>query len=81
MSSNKKVVLCPKCNKEIDYIDNIISGMNYYPLRKTGNYGKPNFNGDDDICWYCCPNCHEEIASSHDDAVRLLNGETLELFC
>lgn len=59
------------------HIDNIISGMNHYPLRKSGNYGKPSFNADDDICWYCCPKCHEEIANSHDDAVRLLNGEQL----
>ena len=70
---------CPICNEEIDKLINIISGTMEYHL-SLGIQGDIqwetcNFEPDDDMDEYTCPECCAVLFNKESKAVAFLRGE------
>jgi hypothetical protein len=66
---------CPNCQAEIDYLINIQSG--WFAWKFDGN----NFERleeledvDDNVNYFACPECREELFYSYEKAIKFLNG-------
>lgn len=66
--------ICPKCKKEIDYLNNNVSGQNKY-IFDGDDYEFDEFIFDYKINEFECPNCHEVLTSDENEARRILQGE------
>ena len=71
---------CPKCKEEIDYIQNVQSGLMTWKLTKDGEYEREDdFEEDDDTNDFRCPKCQFNIGLTEEDAVNFLNGQPYDL--
>ncbi len=71
-------VICPKCNKEIESLNHFQSGeMKFECIRdeKHGmQYEEKEFQPDDKVNEWECPECSEVLFQHEDDAKKFLNG-------
>jgi phage FluMu protein Com len=70
-------VKCPKCNKEIEGLRHFQSGENSYDCWIEGNsmeYQHDEFEPDNGVTDYECPECHEVLATSEEAAMKILSG-------
>ena len=65
--------ICPKCNKEITSLRNIVTGsMEYYlSLNAQGDIQYETGETDE----YRCPECDEVLFTSETEAIAFLKGE------
>ncbi len=72
----KKDIKCPSCGNTIEYLFNIQSGTNCYKLlvNKEGQptYDFDNFEVDDNVNVFCCPECNYEICNTQENAISFL---------
>ncbi len=67
--------ICPKCKKEIDYLNNYTSGENKY------NFDGDNYNQDGDfqpdykVNDFECPECSEILFTDEVKAIAFLKNE------
>jgi uncharacterized protein YbaR (Trm112 family) len=71
------VVVCPKCEKEIDYLGLEVIGKTYYTFDKNGEWNYVDEGGVDTI--FYCPNCQRTLFFDEEDALAFLNGEKVEI--
>jgi hypothetical protein len=66
---------CPKCNKEIEYLEFYADQKCIFSLDYQG---KPDYEEVPDFSTdvhYDCPECLEEVATEESDAIDILNGD------
>ena len=71
------MVICPKCKKEIDSLNNFQSGEAHYHLWINGNsphYEEKEFQPDNKVNDYECPECSEVLFTDEDKAIAFLKG-------
>lgn len=71
--------ICPKCDKEITSLRNIITGSIEYHLsldiQGDVDYETREFHPDGDIDEHRCPECDEILFTSDTKAIAFLKGE------
>ena len=68
---------CPKCNDEIDTLNNYQSGENKYKLFIQGkdyHYDEDEFQPNNQVNDYECPHCGEVLFRDEDKAIEFLRG-------
>jgi len=68
---------CPKCKEKINTLINVQSGFIYWTMNKKADYtGSINdFNTDDSVNEWCCPECNETLFNDEQDAIDFLNNK------
>ncbi len=69
---------CPKCGKEIDCLRNFQSGENAYDFYVEDgdtHYELDEFQPDNNINDYECPECSETLFTDEEEARKFLLGE------
>ena len=71
---------CPKCNREINTLQNIVTGTMEYELKidKDGDreYAEMKFEADDDGANdFSCPKCFDILFNNEENAIAFLKGE------
>ena len=69
---------CPKCKKEIECLDNYQSGENHYRVWLNGedtDYDLKEFQEDNQVNDYECPECGEVLFTDEDKAVKFLKNK------
>jgi len=65
---------CPKCNKDIDHLTNVVSGTNTYTLDIGGGYDQVgSFDPDYKTNDYHCPECDAVLFTDDKEALKFLN--------
>lgn len=69
---------CPKCGKEIDHLDVMVTERNLYRYFEGGDFDCPE-NIEFDVDYWKCPECHErlDIEIGTDAADEFLHVEVL----
>ena len=71
--------ICPKCNKEITSLRNIVTGsMEYYlslDIHGDVQYETGEFEPDAGVNEYWCPECDEVLSTEEEGAITFLKGE------
>lgn len=71
-----KIVKCPNCGEEIDYL---VSPVSYFQEFSLNSRGRACYeDGEEDVVdppSYLCPGCHNEICSDEGDAIAFLKGK------
>ena len=76
------MVICPKCNKEIDYLNSYQSGEEHSKLYIEDGEADYDFDGkgfqpDSKVNEYECPECLEVLFTSEEEAVKFLKNDWL----
>lgn len=74
---------CPKCNAEIDHLDQFVPAEAKFKFFLDKKNGEPkahflahtNFEEDGD---FECPECGETLTSDEEDALAILKGAQIE---
>ncbi len=78
----KKVLKCPECDEKIEELHNVQSGLKtwrfYINEKGETDYEQIEFNTDDEVNDWRCPNCDEVIAYSEGDAEKFLRGKKIQ---
>jgi len=77
--NSRKEVMCPKCQKPIDYLINYCNNITeeyIFTLRDGEPYYEQTdrFSGLDSETIYVCPECLEELFTDEEDAIKFLKG-------
>ncbi|MFH1470648.1 MAG: hypothetical protein ABIF01_02785 [Candidatus Micrarchaeota archaeon] len=75
--------ICKKCGKELDFL------LHFETHREVAIFafdesGDPNYllkdcyQADDPNTNFTCPECHEVLTHSEEDAIKMLKGEKIE---
>lgn len=72
MAQAKKKIVCPSCGAELKTLINVQSGLKSWEMNKNGKYKEIDFDVDDAVNRWECPECNDEIANSEDDAIEFL---------
>lgn len=68
--------ICPKCKQKIDSLLNIQSGLMCYHMtidkKEIAQYQEGDFDPDDDINIWRCPECYKEVANDSEKAEKIL---------
>ena len=77
-----KMVKCPKCKKEIDYLNYVESGEMVWKFRVlkagkefTENWEQDEFYSDGSGGYFECPECEETLFYNIKEAKKFLMGE------
>jgi len=69
---------CPKCNKKIDKLANIVSGSMEYTLTVSSSgvehYEQTDFYNDSNINEFLCPVCNQTLFYGEEEAVEFLKS-------
>lgn len=70
----QKYAKCPDCREEIDYLINVQSGFARWEMNRKGGYNRvPDFDVDNNINEWECPECQHVIAYDEESAINFLN--------
>lgn len=80
MKRGEELAKCPKCETEIDRLNNIQSGCNAYDCwladdKNSLNYQHEEFYADDHTNIWECPECQATLFGNEEDAIKFLRGE------
>ena len=70
---------CPKCKKEIDYLNNYQSGENHHSLLIIDGehtYEEQEFQPNGQTNDFECSECKEILFTDEDKAIEFLEGDT-----
>ena len=76
--TNKISIICPSCDTEIKTLNNVQSGLKTWEMNKNGKYKEIDFDADDVVNTWECPECDYEIANSEEDAIKFLRTGKIE---
>ena len=70
---------CPKCNAEIDHLNNYQSGEDHSKLYLNGDkehihYEDQEFQANGQVNDFECPECKETLFTDEDKAIKFLKG-------
>ncbi len=77
--NDEKLAICPKCGKKIDHL----RALGYVPIEREFNlipnesdfhWGEADTNFEEVFNEFICPECGMKVASSQDEAIKLLKG-------
>jgi predicted RNA-binding Zn-ribbon protein involved in translation (DUF1610 family) len=63
---------CPKCNKEIIYLNNYQSGESHHRLYSDGEYEEREFQPNNKTNEYECPECCEVLFIDEEHAKEFI---------
>ena len=69
---------CPKCNAEIEILNNYVSGENRFDFWVEDGESQTQHEdwiADDKINNFECPDCHKVLFTDGDDAISFLEGK------
>jgi Zn finger protein HypA/HybF involved in hydrogenase expression len=69
------MAICPKCKKEIDYLNYVESGEMQYKFRVINNnpfFEQDEFYSDNASIYFECPECGETLFTNIEDAIKFL---------
>lgn len=78
MSDSVNKTTCPKCGRELEYLENVQSAIITWKFSRDGEYSdRPDVvRVYDDVNWWQCPYCGTQLAYNEEDALEVLKGHT-----
>ena len=67
--------ICPHCHRPIEHLENVQDAIIIWDMDKNGEYSDiPRIDGGgEEINYWACPHCGEEICDNEEEAIDFLN--------